>query len=209
MNDLNNELAELRKKVPFKKLNDTTLISGAFQCSFPHVFEMHKNEMYPDSKPEASISLLVPKGDPFAKAVMEMIHTRMAERYGKNKDKWPEDWKKPISDGDKKSDKYPEMAGCYVVKMSSKRDLPLVLDAAKKEIMDAREIYPGCVVRVKFDSFASKKFHSIGFGLKLVQKIADAEPFGGASAPENADDLDDLDLPAAKSNAGFDEDFDL
>jgi len=208
MTDAKTELAELRKKVPFKQINETTLISGACQCAFPHVFEMHANKMYPDSKPEASISLLVPKDDPFAKACMMTINKLMTGKYGEDKAKWPDDWKKPISDGDKKADKYPEMAGHYVIKCNNKRDLPMVLDAAKNEIMDAREIYPGCVVRVKFNAFISKKFHAVGFGLTLVQKIADAEPFGGAAAPETGDDLDDLDLPAAKT-AGDDVDFDF
>jgi hypothetical protein len=211
MNDIKNELAELRKKAPGKRFDEKTFISAAYQCCFPHLYEKHQNPQYPKSPPSYSIAFLVPKEDPYIEELRGRVKDLMVGKYGSDKNRWPEVWRKPITDGDKKSDKYPEMAGHYVITARDYDNKPLILDTSKppQSITDTREIYPGCVVRVKFETFISKKYDAVGFALRVVQKIADAEPFGGASIPENGEGMDDLDLPAATTAGGDDMDFDF
>jgi hypothetical protein len=175
-------------KIKHVKLSDKTMLSGACRCSFPHVFEKHA---FQDGQAgEYSITLLLPKDDPMVADLKAMMKAAMLGKFG---GKIPSTWDNPCRDGDDKADKYPEMAGHYTLKCSDKRTAPLVVGADKTEIMDAREIYPGCWVRVKFDVFAYdhplKK--GIAFGLRLVQKVGDGEPFGDVRH-DSADDLPDL-----------------
>ena len=197
-------------KVKHIKLDAKTFISSGCQCSFPHVFEMYKSDKYPESKPEYSITLLIDPKDPFYKALEARIDQMMVSEYGKNKERWPERWNNPIKNGSSKADKYPEMDGMKTIKANSKRDKPLAIDVNKKEIIDPREIYGGAYVRVKFDLYQMNKkkgYHGVGLGLRLVQKLADAEPFGEGSAPEKVEELPDLDASVV-SNAGSFDDWD-
>jgi len=202
MTNENEELKALQAKVPYNKLSETTIVTGAYRCSFPEIFELKSSERFPDRKPECSITLLVPYGDPMAKELARMIKSAMNAKF---QGKVPFKWRNPMRKADEfDPEKYPEYEGHWVIKANNKRDLPAVFEAAKDAkgnlipITNPREIYPGCVVRVKFDVYAYKgEFEGAGFSLRLVQKIADMEPFGnGAGKQETGDDLGDLDLPA-------------
>jgi hypothetical protein len=202
MTNANDELKALQAKVPYRKLSDTTLVTGAYRCSFPEIFELKSSERFPDRKPECSITLLVSEGDPMAKELAGMIKGVMTAKFN---GKIPYKWRNPMRKAEEfDPEKYPEYAGHWVLKINNKRDLPAVFGPEKDikgnlvPITNPREIYPGCVVRVKFDVYAySGEFEGAGLSLRLVQKIADMEPFGrGGGAPETGDDLDDLDLPA-------------
>lgn len=175
-------------KVKHQKMSEKTMLSGAVRCSFPHVFEKHAFQEGKEG--EYSITMLVPKDDPMIPELKAMMKVALTEKFGT---KIPKDFDNPVRDGDDKVDKYPEMAGHYTLKCGDKKNQPLIVDRTKAEIMDAREIYPGCWVRVKFDVYAydhpMKK--GVAFGLRLVQKVADGEPFGDARH-DSADDLPDL-----------------
>ena len=185
-----NELDKIRKAVPHQ-ISGNAVISGAYQCSFPHLFEMHVPKGA--TRGEYAITLLIPKNDPMVAPLVELIKKSVIAKFGEA----PKKWVNPLRDGDENSDSYPEQAGHWTLKINNKRDQPLVVDRDKMEITDAREIYPGAVVRAKFEVFAYDNVNKgVGCGLKYVQKIADAEPFSG-SAPEKIDDIPDLDLPEA------------
>lgn len=187
-------------KVKHVRLNEKQWLSSACQCTFPYVFEVRTSEKYPNSTPETSITILIDKTDPFAKELHKRIHEMMTAEYGGNKDRWPEGWNNPLKKGDRKADKYPEYEGKLTLKAGLKKKCPTVVDASKNEILDAAEIYSGCYVRIKFDLYQMSKkkgYHGVGVGLRLVQKIADAEPFVEGAAPEKAEELPDLDPSVA------------
>lgn len=201
------ELEALQSKVPFKKLSEKTLLTGAYRCSFPDLFELKASEMFPDRKPECAITLMVPYGDPMAKELAGMIKAALHEEF---KGKIPHKFTNPMRKSEEfDPEKYPDYDGHWIIKANNKRDLPAVFDSAKDAngnlvaITDPKEIYGGCVVRVKFDVYAySGNYKGAGLSLRLVQKIADMEPFGnGSGAPETGNDLDDLDLPESIQSA--------
>jgi hypothetical protein len=161
------------------------------------VFEKH--QFQDGGRAEYSITLLVKKDDPMLVDLKQTMKAALMEKFS---GKIPPGWHNPIIDGDTKADKYPEMAGYYTLKFGDSRNPPLVVDRAKSEIMNQKEIYAGCWVRVQFDVYAYDKVtRGVGFGLRLVQKLADGEPFGSGSAPASADDLPDL-APLEKPAAG-------
>ena len=184
-------------KVKPQKTKENQLLTGALRCSFPHLFE--KYYFQGQDKGEYSLQLLIPKDDPTARMLADMVKKAMVEKFN---GKIPNGWWNPLQDGDDKADKYPEMAGHWVIKVSDKNNQPLVVDQKKQEIMDARDIYAGCYVRVKLDVYAFNNVQKgAGFGLRLVQKIADAESFG--RAPERAEELPDLELPETSGDDPF------
>lgn len=172
------------------QIQGNKVLTGAHQISFPHLFELHT---FPGSdRSEYSCTLLVKKDDRIVPALEKMVQTALAAKFGK---KIPANWWNPIQDGDDKADRYPEMAGHYTIKISDRKNQPLVVGPDKMEITDAREIYAGSWVRVKFEVYAYDNIKKgVGFGLRLVQKLADGEPFGNF-APEKVEDLPDLELP--------------
>ena len=185
------------ENIKFVKKSEKSLITGACQCCFPHVFEKH--QFQDGGRAEYSITLLVKKDDPMLVDLKQTMKAALMEKFS---GKIPPGWHNPIIDGDTKADKYPEMAGYYTLKFGDSRNPPLVVDRAKSEIMNQKEIYAGCWVRVQFDVYAFDKVtRGVGFGLRLVQKLADGEPFGSGSAPASADDLPDL-APLEKPAAG-------
>lgn len=196
------------EQLKHKKESEKTILTGAHRCSFPSVFEKKEpSAEYPNAKAKYEITLLVKKGDPMLKTLMGMITEVMNAKYG-SKDKWPDMWYNPVKDGDKSNlEKYPEQEGHYVVKLSNTRDEPKVVGPDKKVILDAREIYPGCWVQCRFDVYSwGPGKHGVGLGLRVVRKVADDNPFGGAAAKETVDDLPDLDLPEV-GNGGSDNPF--
>lgn len=191
------------ENIKFVKKSEKSIITGACQCCFPHVFEKH---LTPSGKMEYSITLLVKKDDPMLADLKQMMKAALTEKFG---DKLSPGWHNPLQDGDAKAEKYPEMAGFYTLKFSDAKNAPLVVDRGKSEIMNPREIYAGCWVRVQFDVYAFdyqvngvsvKK--GVGFGMRLVQKLADGEPFVRGTGPTTADDLPDLDPQEKKPAAG-------
>ena len=198
------------EKVKHVQLTEKQWLSSACQCSFPYLFEVRTSDRYPNSTPETSVTILIDKKDPFAKELNTRIHEMMAATYGDNKDKWPERWNNPLKKGDAKSDKYPEYEGKLTLKASMKKKCPKVVDVNKQEILDASEIYSGAYIRIKFDLYQMNKkkgFDGVGVGLRLVQKIADAEPFVEGAAPEDANELPDIDpsLTQAVNNSSTDD----
>jgi hypothetical protein len=87
-----------------------------------------------------------------------------------------------------------ECKGHYVLNASSKNK-PGVVDAALQPIIEPTEFYSGCYGRASLNFFAYNQAgnRGIGCGLNNLQKLADGEPLGGKSRPEDdfSDEADD------------------
>src|SRR5690606_33634606 len=104
----------------------------------------------------------------------------------------------PLRDGDEERPDQPEFRGHCCLKASSKLK-PGLVDKHLNPIIDKEEIYSGCYGRVSLNFYAYNVSGNRGIaaGLNNIQKLADGEPLGGRTRPEDEfdvweDDEDDL-----------------
>jgi len=101
-------------------------------------------------------------------------------------------FKTPLRDGDteRDTDKYPEYKGHYFINANT-YNKPSVVDAKMNDIIDKSELYSGCYGRVSIMPAAYNVDGNKGikFYLNNVQKLAEGEPLGGASASNASDDF--------------------
>lgn len=185
------------------KWNGKTVITGAYRGTFVYVHEKHTSERF--DREEYCTTLLIPKDDPFAEKIQKAAD---AVYFAKFKKKRPALSRIPLVDGDEKADKYPEMAGHWLLKAGDTRNQPLAINASKEIEENPREFYSGAYYRIKFDLFAyDKGTPGVAAALMFVQKLADAEPLGG-SAPERLENIPDLpEELQATPTSGIDEDL--
>ena len=171
----------------------TKVVTGKVRFSFVNIFEPRASQDGGD--PKYSVTLLIPKSD---KATMGKIKEAMEEARqnfcAKNgSSALPAKPSNTLHDGDGQKDngdEYgPECKGHYVMTVSSK-DRPVIVDAARNEILDRTEVYSGCYGRaaINFYGYNSHGKKGISAGLLSVQKLSDGEPFGTRGS---ADDFDD------------------
>ena len=171
----------------------TKVVTGKVRFSFVNIFEPRASQDGGD--PKYSVTLLIPKSD---KATMGKIKEAMEEARqnfcAKNgSSALPAKPSNTLHDGDGQrdsGDEYgPECKGHYVMTVSSK-DRPVIVDAARNEILDRTEVYSGCYGRaaINFYGYNSHGKKGISAGLLSVQKLSDGEPFGTRGS---ADDFDD------------------
>lgn len=168
----------------------TSITTGRVRFSYVHIFEPYAFDSSPD-RPQYSMAVLIDKED---KATLGKVRNaiRAAVEEGKEsrwKGKKPNLWN-PLRDGDEERPDQPEYAGKMFLNAKSK-NRPGVVDRNLQEILDAQEVYSGCYGRVSlsFFPFAVSGNYGVGVGLNNVQKLADGEPLGGKTNPE--DDFDD------------------
>lgn len=157
------------------------------------------------SEPKFSITLLFDKDADFVHA-KKLATDALAERFG---DRMKEPafvakLRKPFRDQGEKVDEkgaLPEgyVAGCIFITATSK-NRPGVVDAAGADILEEKDIYSGCFVRASLNAYAYGGLTTgftpgVAFGLQNVQKLADGDPLGGRSRPQ--DDFE----PVAPSEA--------
>lgn len=130
-----------------------------------------------DADLKYSITMVLPKDDPFWKDVDAMIQQAASDKWN---GKVPKGLKSPIRDGDESD--Y-GLEGCYFMSLAAKEDRkPEVVGADLKPIMDAKELYSGAIYRASIRPYAWS--HQVGgkgvsFGLDNVMKVADGEPLDG------------------------------
>ena len=124
-------------------------------------------------------------------------------------EKWPKKiptgLRNPFRDGEEKeTDGYGE--GIIFVRASTERK-PGVVDANGHDIMAASDVYAGCYAHATVNLFAFDKAGNRGasFGLQNLQKLAEGEPFGSRSTPEQDFGV----APAAAADEDEDEGDDL
>lgn len=89
----------------------------------------------------------------------------------------PQGLKMPIRDGAEKADLAGYSADVWFMTARSKNPVPVVNNI--KALLDPKEAYAGCWVRLSVTPYAFDKKTAKGIGLALnaVQKIGDGEPF--------------------------------
>lgn len=157
------------------------IITPKARLSFPWLFEAQP-PMQPGSPAMFSAVLLFPKT--LDLGVLKAAASAAAAAMWPDKTKRPANFRSPFRDGDAKGlDGY---AGhIYITAKSKSR--PGVVDQAVKPIMSQEVIYAGCYVLAQVTCYAYNKAGNAGvaFGLANIQKVADGEPFGNRSKPED------------------------
>jgi hypothetical protein len=171
------------------------IVTPEFRVSYPNVFKARKNDM--NGKDEYSIVALFKKGEDLSK-LKAAAEEAMAKKFGADKKKWPKNFKTPFRDqGEKEktaddgSTFLPEgyVAGAIFMNLRSQRR-PIVVDRQRNEITPDREedFYPGCYARANISCYAydTAGNKGVAFGLSMVQKLRDGEPFSGRPKVEEA-----------------------
>ena len=171
----------------------TKVVTGKVRFSFVNIFEPRASQDGGD--PKYSVTLLIPKSDKVTmgkiKEAMEEARQNFCAKNGNSA--LPAKPSNTLHDGDGQRDSGddygPECKGHYVMTVSSK-DRPVIVDAARNEILDRTEVYSGCYGRaaINFYGYNSHGKKGISAGLLSVQKLSDGEPFGTRGS---ADDFDD------------------
>jgi hypothetical protein len=165
------------------------ITTGKVRLSYLNVFEPKPSTIGGD--PKYSVTLLIPKTDTQTyNAVMTAMQAAIDAAMPKLWDgQRPPILNLPLHDGDggRPSDGLPygdECKGHWVMTASSVTQ-PLIIHPDMSRIIDKTEIYSGmyaCVSAAFFGYATGKK--GIGCGLNNIMKVADGEPLGGRTTPE-------------------------
>ncbi len=171
------------KKKEFKKMRTPT-----FRVSFPALYE--PKDFEDGKKPKYGVVMLFDSDADLAEMRAEARKAAIA-MFGPKED-WPENFKWPFRNGDKKKDQE-GYAGKTFVRASTDRR-PGVLDKDKTpSTAEDNALYAGCyaratVVCAAFDAGGGK---GVTFYLNNIIKIKDGKEFSGrASAEEDFADLE-------------------
>ena len=164
--------------------------------SYVNVFQPKHPFNIPNGEAKFSTTILVPKTNTQAKALMDQaIEAAIVEGTAT---KWngvrPPQPAICVHDGDgvRPSDGMafgPECRGCWVFTASSKADRPpFVVDTQVQPIIDPTQVYSGMWgnVNVTFFAYNNAGKKGIGCGLNGVQKIRDGETLGGQITAQEA-----------------------
>ncbi len=168
------------------------IIFPVARLSYPHLFQPHSPN--PKDKKKYSATILLdkkgsligqfPEGNP--RSIQEALNNCKIVTFGPDKTKWPKGLLSPIQDGDKPANDgevRPGYAGHWAIKLTSNEDQKpeLVFQDAKTPILEAKDLYPGCYVKVfgfsYYWTYMGKQ--GIGFILDAVQFVRDGKSFGG------------------------------
>lgn len=162
-----------------KLLRDGIVLTPAFRVSFPSVFEKGKlSEKY-------ELDALFRAGQDLS-LLKQIAKAAAVGRWG-DKVKTMK-LRSPFRDqSEKEYDGY-EPGSIFCTFRASKLR-PGVVDQGRQEITDPADFYGGCYARASVNAYAyggpGTKFKpGVAFGLNNVQKVADGEPFGNRSNPD-------------------------
>lgn len=164
--------------------------------SYVNVFQAKAPFNNPNGDAKFSVTIIVPKTNTQAKAIMDQAVAAAIEAGVSTK--WngvrPPQPAICIHDGDgvRSSDGQPfgeERKGCWVFTASCKSDRPpFVVDAQVQPIIDPTQVYSGMWgnVSVTFFPYNSAGKKGIGCGLNGLQKIRDDEPLSARVTAQDA-----------------------
>ena len=171
----------------------TKVVTGKVRFSYPHIFEPEAALGAGD--PKYSITLLIPKSDTETlgkiKAAMTEAREIFCNRNGANA--LPAKPVHTLKDGDGTKDNGdpfpPECAGHYVINVRSKTK-PAIVDALRKDVTDASQVYGGCYGRaaINFYGYNTAGQKGISATLLSVQVLPGGEPFGTVGSANDFDD---------------------
>ena len=173
------------------------VVTGKVRFCYVNVFQ--PRAVSEDQEPKYSICLLIPKED---KQTVAKINEAIKKTIEDNKSLWggkePANLKTPLRDGDTERPDQPEFKGHYFINATTKIK-PGIVDKDLNPILDQSEFYSGCYGRASITFYAYNKAGNkgIGCGLRNLQKLADGEPLGGQSRPEDdfepvTDEMEDI-----------------
>lgn len=175
------------------------VMTPKFRASYAYVFRPSK-PMQLGGEPKYSITMLFEKTADLS-ALKKAVQEAAAEKWGPDKTKWPKNLRSPFRDQGEK-DKPGYEPGCIFITATSKQR-PGLVDAKLQEIIEEKEFYSGCYARATVRAFAYDQAgnRGVSFGLQNIQKLADGEPLGGRTRPE--DDFEPVEegAPAGATSA--------
>ena len=160
------------------------VVTGKVRFSYPNVFEAKSVN---GSAPKYSVSLIIPKSDKKTlakiKAAIETVKKEGAHKWG---GKIPANLRMPLRDGDVDRTDDPAYADSFFINVNSNTK-PGIVDEDLNPIMDQSEFYAGCYGRasIVFFAYNTNGSRGISAALQNLQKLADGEPLGGKSRPED------------------------
>ena len=166
------------------------------RLSYCNLFQPKPPFNNPTGDPKYSVTVLVPKTDAAAKALIDQavsqaLEEGVAARWNGVRPPQPAicvhdgDGPRP-SDG---SDFGPECKGMWVFTASCRADrAPFVVDRSVQPILDPTQVYSGMWgnVSVTFFPYANAGKKGIGCGLNGVQKVRDDTPLGSSVTAQDA-----------------------
>jgi hypothetical protein len=166
---------------PFKVITTKCVLS------YPHLFK--PRAVKPGDEPKYSATLIFDLKD--SRPCLEQLR---AAAFAAGRDRWKDfdamvqrgavrlPWRKGEDKGDAKG----YGPGKIYINVNSNQ-APGVVDRNVRPILNPSEIYPGVVVEASIRAFAydMRGNKGVSFGLNHVRKVADGEPIGGRSRPED------------------------
>lgn len=174
-----------------KRDSKTFVVTGKIRMSYAHLFKPKAISEGQEAK--YSLCVLIPKSD---KETLRKIKTATDAAKEAGKSMWgnkiPPNLKTPLHDGDVDRSDQEEYAGHYFLNANSKQK-PGIVDKYREPVLDESEVYSGCYGKVSLNFFPynSAGNKGVGCGLNNVQKLADGEPLGGRTRPEDDFDIED------------------
>lgn len=142
-----------------------------------------------------SVSVLIPKTDTLQVNEIKRALKELADEFLANNPKFkgnlPEDWRNPLTDGDKKGDEGYEGMFVLNAKRQEKNGKPIVIDRHKQPITDKEDMYSGSWGTASlslFSYFKSANSCGVGVGLNGIQKVVDDDRLDGGASVNDFDD---------------------
>jgi len=192
------------------------IITPEGRVSYSNVFKPRRNDL--SGEMEYDITLIFPK-DADLTALKQAAFEALKDKFGPNKDAWPDNLRQPFrkcrdkwkKDRETGQDIVPQgMEDPDAVFITAKTIMkPGLVDAALQDIIEPRDFYGGCWARISVRPYAydKKGNRGVSLGLRNIQKTRDDEAFGdGYAKPQ-----DEFEAVAGASSSGaasiFDDDI--
>lgn len=183
------------------------VVTSEFRVSFPAIFQP---KAFENQEPKYSVVMLFDKKTDL-KSLKSAAFNAAAEKWGKDKTKWPKNLRLPFRDGDERADT-PGYENTIFVTASSKTQ-PGLVDQGLRPILDPKDFYAGCYARAEVIAFAYDKAgnRGVSFSLQNLQKLRDGESFSGRkdasdvfdAVEDGSDDIENYSEEAAEDELGF------
>lgn len=163
-----------------------TFTTSEFRVSFPHCYTARPNTMDPSKPPKFELTAVFPPGADLSQ-LEAAAHAAIRSKWG---DSPPKNLRWPLLDAHASdSDLFP--AGSTMIRTSrpEKNGPPPVVDHNVQPIVEA-SLYGGCYALMQTNAFCypavpnPKVVPGVAFGLNMVQKTRDGEPFAHRDKPD-------------------------
>jgi hypothetical protein len=173
------------------------ILTPKFRVSYPNVFKPGK-AFQEGQEPKYSVVAVFPKGADLS-ALKKAAEEAMVEKWGADKKKWPKELRSPFRKHEERAIEdeatgkqiFPDgmEAGGIFINLSSKQK-PGLVDQNVQEIIVESDFYAGCYARATVRAYAyggpgTKFTAGVGFGLQNIQKLADGDPMGSRTRPQD------------------------